>query len=162
MKDWSNYSCQGQMTIFDFIKDPTCGFGKTSQAHSPATKERTSDKSLKKSPKSSKPMFLYLYRGGANGQMPDSWTETDIQSLGVSETQLARECHRDEEESFLWQILEDDVPQKYFLSEKACVGILRRSEKRGKPLPQVLKNALMKQGGISEQELATLNVTEGK
>ena len=102
-----------------------------------------------------------LPRGGG-GQTPDSWTETDIQSLGVSETQLTRECHRDAEESFLWQILEEDVPQKYFLSERACVGILRRSEKRGKPLPQVLKNALMKQGGISEQELATLNVTEGK
>ncbi len=64
MKDWSNYSCQGQMTIFDFIQDPTCGVGKTSQAHSPAIKERTSDKSLKKLPKSYKPMFLYLYRGG--------------------------------------------------------------------------------------------------
>lgn len=96
-----------------------------------------------------------LPRGGG-GQTPDSWTETDIQSLGVSETQLTRECHRDAEESFLWQILEEDVPQKYFLSERACVGILRRSEKRGKPLPEVLKNALMKQGNISEQELATL------
>ena len=159
--NWEDYECQGQMTIFDFIQDPTSGVGRTSQEHCRATKERTSEKSLKKSLKSSKPMFIYLCRGGANGQMPDCWTETDIQSLGVSETRLTRECHRDAEESFLWQILEEEVPQKYFLSNRACLGILRRSEKRGKPLPQVLKNALMKQGGISEQELATLNVTEG-
>ena len=35
-----------------------------------------------------------------------------------------------------------DVPRKYFLSPKACVGILRRAEKRGKELPKALRNAL--------------------
>lgn len=88
--------------------------------------------------------------------MPDVWTVTDGQSLGVLETQLMKECHRDVEESFLWQILEEQVQEKYFLSEKACRGILRRSEKRGKTLPEVLKTALMVQGNISEAELANL------
>ena len=150
-----NYSCEGQISLFDL--DPTSGFGKMSQAHCPATTERTSEVSLKKSRRLSKPMFQYLCLvGGANGQMPDVWTVTDGKSHGVCETQLMRECHREEEESFLWQILEDTVPQKYFLSERACVGILRRSEKRGKKLPEVLKNALMKQGNISEQEFLDL------
>ena len=35
-----------------------------------------------------------------------------------------------------------DVPQRYFLSAKACRGILRRAEKRGKKLPRHLEIAL--------------------
>ena len=34
------------------------------------------------------------------------------------------------------------VPQKYYLSAKACRGILRRAEKRGKVLPELLMRAL--------------------
>jgi len=34
------------------------------------------------------------------------------------------------------------VPLKYFLSAKACRGILRRAEKRGRELPQPLARAL--------------------
>ena len=44
----------------------------------------------------------------------------------------------------LSDILEDarSVPPKYFLSAKACRGILRRAEKRGKELPPALRQAL--------------------
>jgi hypothetical protein len=35
-----------------------------------------------------------------------------------------------------------DVPQRYYLSVKACAGILRRAEKRGKELPPQLALAL--------------------
>ena len=35
-----------------------------------------------------------------------------------------------------------DVPQRYYLTAKACRGILRRAEKRGKVLPEVLRRAL--------------------
>ena len=34
------------------------------------------------------------------------------------------------------------VDRRYFLSQKACAGILRRAEKRGKTLPQHLRRAL--------------------
>jgi hypothetical protein len=34
------------------------------------------------------------------------------------------------------------LPQKYCLSAKACSGILKRAERRGKKLPQMLKDAL--------------------
>src|SRR5699024_12548054 len=44
------------------------------------------------------------------------------------------ECPNVVEESGLWQILEANVPQKYFLSETACLGVLRRAERRGKKL----------------------------
>jgi hypothetical protein len=43
----------------------------------------------------------------------------------------------------LSQVLETgSIPQQYFLSAKACAGILRRAEKRGKKLPEPLKAAL--------------------
>ena len=45
-------------------------------------------------------------------------------------------------ESTLSQILQANTPQKYYLSAKACQGILRRAEKRGKELPPMLREAL--------------------
>jgi hypothetical protein len=36
-----------------------------------------------------------------------------------------------------------DVPQRFYLSAKACAGILRRAERRGKSLPQPLQQALL-------------------
>jgi hypothetical protein len=53
----------------------------------------------------------------------------------------------------LSQILETGaVPQRYFLSPKACAGILRRAERRGKKLPEPLRLAL-EQVAASEQTL---------
>lgn len=48
-----------------------------------------------------------------------------------------------ENESILSEILEQTVPDKYFLSAKACWGILSRAEKRGKEVPTILKIALL-------------------
>ena len=43
----------------------------------------------------------------------------------------------------LSQILETGpIPPRFFLSQKACSGILRRAEKRGKTLPEKLQMAL--------------------
>ena len=39
-------------------------------------------------------------------------------------------------------ILQADAPERYYLSKKACEGILRRAAKRGKQLPPMLKEAL--------------------
>ena len=55
---------------------------------------------------------------------------------------------RDAIESFLSQILEDHPPKKYYLTTAACLGILRRAEERGKPLPQALDTALRIQAGL--------------
>jgi hypothetical protein len=51
------------------------------------------------------------------------------------------------QESTLSQILLAEVPEKYYLSPKACLGILRRAFVRGKELPEVLKKALERQAG---------------
>jgi hypothetical protein len=47
----------------------------------------------------------------------------------------------------------NDVPAKYFLSAKACAGIIRRAERRGKKLPAQLQDALTAaaQTGLAEQ-----------
>lgn len=54
-------------------------------------------------------------------------------------------------ESTLSQILEDNVPEKYYLSPKACAGILHRAQRRGKDLPPRLKAALEFQAGINTE-----------
>ena len=53
------------------------------------------------------------------------------------------ESPSEERGSTLSQILQMDTPEKYSLSQKACAGILRRAEKRGKVLPDMLREALM-------------------
>ena len=59
-------------------------------------------------------------------------------------------------ESRLSQILEDNPQEKYYLSAKACRGILRRAERRGKDLPETLKAVLLMQseseGVVTEEE----------
>ena len=53
------------------------------------------------------------------------------------------ELPKDAEECLLSDTLETgNVLPRYYLSQKACKGILRRAEKRGKELPETLKTAL--------------------
>ena len=47
--------------------------------------------------------------------------------------------------STLSQILQANVPERYFLSPRACLGILQRASVRGKELPILLKRALTRQ-----------------
>ena len=48
----------------------------------------------------------------------------------------------------LSETLETSVDEKYNLSPKACDGILRRAEKRGRSLPPELEVALRSQAGL--------------
>ena len=53
------------------------------------------------------------------------------------------ECPNDAAVCSLSSILETDAIQsKYYLSQKACEGILRRAERSGKTLPELLEKAL--------------------
>ena len=53
------------------------------------------------------------------------------------------ECPNAVRESTLSQILDLNAPDRYSLSPKACAGIIRRAQKRGKELPDMLLEALM-------------------
>jgi hypothetical protein len=53
-----------------------------------------------------------------------------------------------------------DVPQRFYSSEKACAGILRRAEKRGKKLPTLLERSLrMAAGQHGQRETATNSIS---
>jgi site-specific DNA-cytosine methylase len=51
----------------------------------------------------------------------------------------------------LSSVLEWDVDEKYYLSQKACLGILTRSTRRGRKLPAILHRALWEQAGRPEE-----------
>lgn len=117
-------------------------FGRTFPEHSAATREMISLQSYKPSSKWSNQMFMSLDLRTANGRTPDASWLTAAPSLGVSMTLNTGESPSVVKESTLSQILEANAPEKYYLSPRACAGILRRAEKRGKELPKMLKEAL--------------------
>jgi hypothetical protein len=77
--------------------------------------------------------------------MPTVTAETDGALLTEFLTHNSGESPSVAVESTLSQILEVNAPEKYHLSAKACEGILRRAERRGKQLPEMLKVALEQQ-----------------
>lgn len=79
----------------------------------------------------------------SNGGVQEASWEKVSQSHGEFWTLNIGESPKDVSVYTLSQILEDNVPQKYYLSAKACEGILRRAEKRGKKLPPMLWEALI-------------------
>ena len=56
--------------------------------------------------------------------------------------------------SSLSDVLESKTSEKYTLSPKACEGILRRAEKRGKTLPERLRVALQQAASREQTEPA--------
>ena len=68
------------------------------------------------------------------------------QSLGESLMPNISEWPNAADVCLLSQVLErDSIQQKFYLSGKACAGILRRAEARGKKLPEALEKALQAQ-----------------
>lgn len=87
--------------------------------------------------------FLDLRGGGGDGARPEQSSETAGLWHGGCSTLNVGECPSVESVSQLSQILEVNVPQRYFLSARACQGILTRASRRGKALPDLLKTALL-------------------
>jgi len=72
------------------------------------------------------------------------------------------DCPRDAKDSSLSRVLEEDpIPQKYYLSPRAAAGILRRSDKRKREIPSVLRNALVKVAARSPSLRKTMGQTRG-
>ena len=44
------------------------------------------------------------------------------------------------------------IPEKYFLSPRACGGVLNRAERRGRKLPPLLRDALSSVAGSGSPE----------
>lgn len=144
-----NASAAEQMTIFDL--DTWCG--KTSQAPFPQTKEKISKPSSRKSSGSSSrtlPMCLYLTKGDGTRQDASTIQWASGALLGEYTTRSFGEYPREENASRLSQILEDCPHPKYYLSARACQGILNRANRRGKELPKELADALTAQATPSK------------
>lgn len=77
------------------------------------------------------------------GETPAASWETVTRLPGACWTPNTGECPKDVKESSLSAILQADAPEKYSLSARACLGILKRAEKRGKKIPVMLWEALI-------------------
>lgn len=151
------YSEEDQMCLYD----PDLWCGKTSLEPSPAgnRRGRTSGLSSRKLFELSSIPYQFLdLTPGAGNLLGVFYWEILSPWRGESLTLNTGASPRDAVVSTLWQILEDKPHPRYYLTRKACLGILRRSSERDKPLPTALRNALELQAGLRED--ATL--TEGK
>lgn len=136
-----NEVLDGQVNLFD--QDTWCG--RTCPVPCQATEETTLRQSSKKSSKSQnrkRPIFKCLNMDGLHGGATATW-EDDGAWLIESTMRNGGECPNAAVESRLSPILEEAPPTKYYLSRAACQGILRRAERRGKDLPEQLKQALL-------------------
>ena len=117
--------------------------GKMSKVRSRQTTGRTSGQSLRSSATSRTAAYLFLDM--TNGRAQDAYWENRFQLHGASSMLSIGAFPKEENVSTLSQILQEQVPETYYLSPKACLGILRRASVRGKELPEVLKKALTRQ-----------------
>jgi len=81
------------------------------------------------------------------GSRTECWTLN-----GAEHTGIPVPSRNAEDVSSLSDVLETQpLPQRYCLSAKACLGILKRAERRGKKLPQMLRDALEQAAGGMEK-----------
>lgn len=122
--------------------------GKMSPERSAATKGETLRQSSKRSSASQSrkpPILKCLKKDGQLGGATTMKWEDDGAWLGECMTRNTGESPNAAVVSRLSQILEVTPQEKYSLSAKACLGILRRAERRGKDLPERLKAVLLMQ-----------------
>ena len=142
------YFEDGQASLF--AQDSSAG--KMSQGRSPAVSRRAkiSESFSKRSSELSSIPYMFLdLTPGAGNLLGESYWEILSPWRGDALMLNTGVSPREGKESSLWQILEERPHPRYYLTRKACLGILRRSSERGKDLPPQLKDALEVQAGIS-------------
>ena len=138
----------GQVSIFG----PDLWYGKMCREPSPAEsgRARTSASSWKRSSELSAVPFMSLDLTPGHGNLlGESYWELISPYAGGAWTLNTGVSPRDARGSSLSQILEEDPSTKYYLTAKACSGILRRAFERGKALPRKLERALKIQAGLA-------------
>lgn len=130
-------------------------FGKMSQERSAAPEGRTSVPCSKNSPPLREKPYLSLDLRGDGLPQERSW-ETVARLPGEYWTRNTGECPNAAVESTLSQILTDTAPPKYYLTARACHGVLARAERRGKPLPSMLEEVLRWQADHYDQLIGQL------
>lgn len=89
------------------------------------------------------PEFCHRTEGETSVPSSTAWQRSGISGPGGCLTLNGSEWPSAVAVCSLSSVLETgDLPQRFYLSPKACAGILRRAEKRGKELPVALHTAL--------------------
>jgi hypothetical protein len=156
-RDWMTSvatSCSPLAPLLQSI-GPAGWYGRTS----PACSAPAMDETLRAFWDSSRDKWSKSHQadGKTAGSSPESTAPTALHigcwTLSTSEwNHILAPSLKDEGVCSLSDILETgDVPQRYFLSAKACLGILRRAAKRGKELPQLLHRALQQVAEASKE-----------
>ena len=120
---------------------PDSPSSRTSPDYSPPPGAQTFEPSSRRSSVSATIPFLYLNLQRDDGCAPGRSWEIISPSHGAFRGRNTGASPREEIASTLSQILQGNVPEKYYLSSRACEGILRRAQRRGKELPPMLKEA---------------------
>ena len=137
-----------QLSIYDL--DLWCGRMFPEPSPAEPQKERISGSSSRRSSELKSVVFQSLdLTPGAGNLLGESYWELISPWRGDALTLNTGVSPREEKESSLSQILQDDPPDKYYLTRKACLGILRRAFERGKELPRKLNQALEIQSGVA-------------
>jgi hypothetical protein len=129
-----------QLTMFESVQDypPVSSSGKTSPVFSARRTTPSGAFWLGLPEKMSR-----FNRQGAGGRTLVLCMDPRAQSLGGPWTPNGSEWPNDADVCSLSQVLETGlIPPEFFLSGRACAGILRRADKRGKSLPTQLHHAL--------------------
>ena len=138
----------GQVSLFapDWPHGRTCLESIQAASRPARTFSRSSRRS---SALKNRTLMLLDLRPGAGNLLGPYW-EYDPAWLGPPGRLNTSECPKGAVDASLSQILLDTVPSRYYLSRRACLGILRRAKERGKPLPPQLEQALKLQAGTAD------------
>ena len=142
----TNYEAE-QISMYDL--DTYCG--RTSPEPFPAEHPRakiSGSSSKKLSELSAIPFMSLDLTPGHGNLLGESYWEMISPWRGGALTLNTGVSPSDVKGSSLSQILQADPPTKYYLTPKACLGILRRASERGKELPKKLARALKIQAGL--------------
>ncbi len=89
------------------------------------------------------PVSCHRAEDGTLAPLLEGWQNSGMGGPTESLTLSTSDWPSDGSACSLSDVLETgDLPQRYYLSRRACAGILRRAEKRGKELPLHLHAAL--------------------
>lgn len=122
---------------------------KMSPAFLPRTRERISRSSSRRQRESAAIPFLSLdLTPGSGNLLGEFYWEILSPWRGGLWTLNTGASPREGRACTLSSILQARVLPKYYLTKRACLGILRRSRERGKPLPPQLELALRIQAGL--------------
>jgi len=100
------------------------------------------------------PVYCPAQEDGTLAPLSGRWLNSGIVEDGECWTLRCSDSPSDARECSLSDVLQppSEVRARFYLSAKACAGILRRAEKRGKALPPALEEALRSRTLSTDEE----------